>query len=493
MISKQPHKTPSSGDSNVAAASFESWNRRAALALWSSNDRAKAYSSRLAAPCRPPYNRAIFGGSFAGAVMLDMKWIRDNPAAFDAALARRAAAPRSKEILELDASHRGVITELQSLQSRRNEASKQIGQVKSKGGDASALMTEVATIKDRMAALEAKEQIVGQYLLDVLMTVPNVLDAAVPEGKDETANVEVRTWGAPRSFNYPVKDHADLGQGLGLLDFDQAAVVSGARFSYLKGALARLERALAQFMLDTHTTEHGFTEVNPPLLVKAEALQGSGQLPKFVDDLYVTTAGHWLIPTSEVSLVNMVAQKILNKAELPIRLTAFTPCFRSEAGAAGKDTKGIIRQHQFEKVELVTICTPETSAAEHERIVKCAEVILQRLELPYRVVALCAGDVGFTMARTFDLEVWLPGQSAYREISSCSNGHEFQARRMNARYRAEGETKGTHFVHTLNGSGLAVGRTLVAVMENYQEADGSIRVPKVLLPYMGGVDLIRRV
>jgi seryl-tRNA synthetase len=424
--------------------------------------------------------------------MLDIRWIRDNPAAFDAALARRGAAARSTEILKLDADHRAVITELQNLQSRRNEASKQIGQVKSKGGDASALMAEVATIKDRMAELENKEKEVGQYLHDVLMTVPNVLDATVPEGRDESANIEIRKWGTPRAFNYAVKDHADLGQGLGLLDFDQAAVISGARFSILKGALARMERALAQFMLDTHTTDHGFMEVNPPLLVKAEALQGSGQLPKFVEDLYVTTAGHWLIPTSEVPLVNMASGKIMSAAELPMRVTAFTPCFRSEAGAAGKDTKGIIRQHQFEKVELVSICTPEQSAAEHEHIVKSAETILQKLELPYRVVALCAGDMGFGMARTFDLEVWLPGQSAYREISSCSNAHEFQARRMNARFRAEGETKGTRFVHTLNGSGLAVGRTLVAVMENYQEADGSIRVPKVLQPYMGGIDLIRR-
>jgi len=424
--------------------------------------------------------------------MLDIKWIRDNPAAFDAALARRGAVARSKEILELDANHRGVITELQTLQSRRNDVSKQIGQVKAKGGDATAQMAEVATIKDRMTALEAKEQEVGQYLRDVLMTVPNLLDATVPEGKDETANVELRTWGTPRAFSYTVKDHADLGQGLGLLDFDQAAVISGARFSILKGALARMERALAQFMLDTHTTAHGFTEVNPPLLVKAEALQGSGQLPKFVEDLYLTTAGQWLIPTSEVSLVNMVSGKILGAAELPIRLTAFTPCFRSEAGAAGKDTKGMIRQHQFEKVELVSVCSPEQSDAEHEHILKCAETILQQLELPYRVMALCAGDMGFSMARTFDLEVWLPAQNTYREISSCSNAHEFQARRMNARFRAEGETKGTRFVHTLNGSGLAVGRTLVAVMENYQEADGSIRVPKVLQPYMGGLELIKR-
>ncbi|MBL8629106.1 MAG: serine--tRNA ligase [Rhodospirillaceae bacterium] len=424
--------------------------------------------------------------------MLDIKWIRENPADFDAALERRGAAPKSAEVLDLDAKHRGIITEVQNLQTRRNEVSKQIGQVKSKGGDASAQMAEVAEIKDRMAALDAEEKDVGQFLRDLLMTLPNTLDAAVPEGKDETANVELRKWGTPRSFNFAVKDHADLGVGLGLLDFDQAAVISGARFSILKGPLARMERALAQFMLDTHTDQNGFTEVNPPLLVKAETLQGSGQLPKFVEDLYMTTAGHWLIPTSEVPLVNMVSGKILAEAELPIRVTAFTPCFRSEAGAAGKDTKGIIRQHQFEKVELVSVCTPEQSVAEHEHITKSAEMILQKLELPYRAIALCTGDMGFSMARTFDLEVWLPGQSAYREISSCSNAHEFQARRMNARYRPAGDSKGTRFVHTLNGSGLAVGRTLVAVMENYQEQDGSIRVPKVLQPYMGGLELIRR-
>ncbi|MSO98121.1 MAG: serine--tRNA ligase [Rhodospirillaceae bacterium] len=424
--------------------------------------------------------------------MLDIRWIRDNPAAFDAALARRKAPARSAEILELDAKHRGVITELQSLQSRRNEASKQIGQVKGKGGDASALMAEVADIKNRMTELEAKEKEVGQYLRDVLMTVPNVLDAAVPEGADETANVELRKWGSPRKFDFAVKDHADLGLGLGLLDFDQAAVISGARFAILKGALARMERALAQFMLDTHTQDNGYTEINPPLLVKAEALLGTGQLPKFVEDLYMTTAGHWLIPTSEVSLTNLVAEKILAETELPIRVTAFTPCFRSEAGAAGKDTKGMIRQHQFEKVELVSITTPEQSEAEHARMTKCAEGILQKLELPYRALALCAGDIGFQSSRTFDLEVWLPGQNTYREISSCSNTGDFQARRMNARYRAEGEKKGTRFVHTLNGSGLAVGRTLVAVMENYQEVDGSIRVPTALKPYMGGLELIRR-
>ncbi|MDX2224213.1 MAG: serine--tRNA ligase [Rhodospirillaceae bacterium] len=424
--------------------------------------------------------------------MLDLKWIRDNPAALDAALARRGAPGRSGEILELDARHRAALTELQGLQTRRNEVSKQIGQVKAKGGDAAAQMAEVAAIKDRMAALEAEANQHGQYLRDVLLMIPNVPDAEVPDGRDETANVELRRVGAPRQFNFQPKDHADLGVGLGLMDFDQAAVISGARFSILTGALARLERALAQFMLDLHTQEHGYVEVNPPVLVKAEALQGTGQLPKFVEDLYMTTAGLWLIPTAEVSLTNMVAEKILAETELPIRLTAFTPCFRSEAGAAGKDTKGMIRQHQFEKVELVSIVTPEQSAAEHERMTACAEKVLQRLELPYRVLALCAGDMGFGMARTYDLEVWLPGQNTYREISSCSTARDFQARRMNARYRAEGDKKGTRLVHTLNGSGLAVGRTLVAVLENYQEADGAIRVPAALKPYMGGIEAIRR-
>lgn len=424
--------------------------------------------------------------------MLDIKWIRDNPGALDAALARRGAGPRAAEVLELDTKNRAVITELQSLQTKRNDVSKQIGQVKSKGGDAAPLMAEVALIKDRMAALEGEERELAEALRNVLLTIPNAPDATVPDGKDETANVELRRWGSIRNFSFKPKDHADLGLGLGMMDFDQAAVMSGARFTILKGPLARLERAIAQLMLDTHTQDNGYTEVNPPLLVHGTALIGTGQLPKFAEDLYVTTAGHWLIPTAEVSLTNMVAEKVIAEKDLPMRFTAFTPCFRSEAGAAGKDTKGMIRQHQFEKVELVSITTPEQSDAEHERMTACAEGILKKLELPYRVLALCTGDMGFGMARTYDLEVWLPGQNLYREISSCSNARDYQARRMNARYRAEGDKKGTRLVNTLNGSGLAVGRTLVAVMENYQEDGGSIRVPTALKPYMGGLDVIQR-
>ena len=424
--------------------------------------------------------------------MLDIKLIRENPAALDAALARRAAQPRSAEVLALDARHRAVMTELQSLQTKRNEVSKQIGQVKSKGGDAAVMMAEVTAIKDRMSALENDERELAGAVRNLLLNIPNIPDAAVPDGADETGNREIRRAGVPNAFGFPVKDHAALGLALGMMDFDQAAVMSGARFTILKGGLARLERALAQLMLDTHTQENGYTEVNPPLLVLASALIGTGQLPKFAEDNYVTTAGHWLIPTAEVSLTNMVAEKILAEKDLPMRLTAFTPCFRSEAGAAGKDTAGMIRQHQFEKVELVSIVAPEQSEAEHERMTACAEGILAKLELPYRVLELCAGDMGFSAARTYDLEVWLPAQNTYREISSCSNTREYQARRMNARYRAEGDKKGTRPVHTLNGSGLAVGRTLVAVMENYQQADGSIRVPTALKPYMGGLDVIAR-
>jgi seryl-tRNA synthetase len=422
--------------------------------------------------------------------MLDLKWIRDNPDALDAALARRGAGPVAAAVLDLDRRHRATVTELQSLQSRRNEVSKQIGGVKAKGGDAAPLMAEVAAIKDKMTALEGEEKRLGEEVRQFLLTIPNVQHPDMPTGPDESANVELRKWGTPRSFGFTPKDHADLGVALGLMDFDQAAVISGARFVVLKGALARLERAIAQFMLNTHTEKNGYTEVNPPLLVKDEALIGTGQLPKFAEDQFRTTNGYWLIPTAEVSLTNLVAGRIVDAAELPMRVTAFTPCFRSEAGAAGKDTKGMIRQHQFEKVELVSIVTPEESEAELERMTACAEGILQALALPYRVVALSTGDGSFGSNRTYDLEVWLPGQNLYREISSCSNTGDFQARRMNARFRPAGETKGTRFVHTLNGSGLAVGRTLVAVLENYQEADGSIRIPAALAPYMGGLTVI---
>ena len=422
--------------------------------------------------------------------MLDLKWIRENPDALDAALARRGAAPVSAAVLDLDKRHRGATTELQTLQSRRNEVSKQIGAVKGKGGDAAPLMAEVASIKDRMTALETEEKALGEDVRSLLLTIPNILHETVPAGRDESSNVEVRKWGTPRALNFAAKDHADIGAALGMMDFDQAAVMSGARFVVLKGALARLERAIAQLMLDTHTSENGYTEVNPPLLVRDVALIGTGQLPKFGADLFHTTAGLYLIPTSEVSLTNLAADRILDGAALPLRMTAFTPCFRSEAGAAGRDTKGMIRNHQFEKVELVSITAPEESEAELERMLKCAEGILQKLELPYRAVALCAGDVGFGANRTYDIEVWLPGQDTYREISSCSNTGDFQARRMNARYRAAGETKGTRFVHTLNGSGLAVGRTLIAVLENHQQQDGSVVVPAALKPYMGGLEVI---
>lgn len=422
--------------------------------------------------------------------MLDLKWIRENPEALDAALARRGAAAMAAYVVEMDKRHRETITELQTLQSRRNDVSKQIGQVKGKGGDAAPLMAEVASIKDRMTTLEAEERQLGDEVKGVLLTIPNVLHRDVPDGRDETANVEIRAWGSPRKVGFQAKDHADIGAALGLMDFTQAAVISGARFVFLKGELARLERAIAQLMLDTHTRENGYTEMNVPLLVKPEAMYGTGQLPKFEEDLFKTTNGMYLISTSEVTLTNLVAEKIVDGAELPMRVTAFTPCFRSEAGAAGKDTKGMIRNHQFEKVELVSIVAPEDSEAELERMTACATGILEKLELPYRVMALCSGDIGFGANRTYDIEVWLPGQNAFREISSCSNTGDFQARRMNARFRPAGETKGTRFVHTLNGSGLAVGRTLVAVLENYQDADGAVRIPAALRPYLGGLEVI---
>ena len=422
--------------------------------------------------------------------MLDPKWIRDNPDALDAALARRGADPVAVAVADLDKRHRAVTTELQALQSRRNEVSKKIGGTKAKGGDAQPLMDEITAIKEKMAALEADERRLGEEVRGLLLTIPNVPNDAVPDGTDESSNVEVRRWGTSPTFDFSVKDHSDLGAALGLMDFEQAAVMSGARFVVLKSALARLERGIAQFMLDTHTGENGYTEINPPLLVRDTALIGTGQLPKFAGDQFQTTSGYWLIPTAEVSLTNLVAEKILDGADLPLRFTAFTPCFRSEAGAAGKDTKGMIRNHQFEKVEMVSIVTPGESEAELERMTGCAEGILQKLELPYRVMQLCAGDMGFGANRTYDLEVWLPGQDAYREISSCSNSGDFQARRMNARFRQAGATKGVHFVHTLNGSGLAVGRTLVAILENYQQGNGTIRVPDVLKPYMGGLGVI---
>jgi seryl-tRNA synthetase len=481
--------------------------------------------------------------------MLDLRWIRDNPDAFDAALKRRGLDSVASAVLALDAQHRSVQTELQEMQTRRNEASKQVGAAKAKGGDAGALMSEVAALKDRMQALEAREREVGQKVAETVATLPNVAAPDVPDGADAAANVVLRTVGDKPRFDFAAKDHAALGEGLAAMDFARAAKLSGSRFVVLSGALARLERALAAFMLDLHTKEFGYVEVSPPLLVRDDTLFGTGQLPKFKDDLFV--AGNleeslppekfvevdfdgkrahvilkdaedidrlnalspgakvkvvkspegqtkrliareqrWLIPTAEVPLTNLVANDILDEKVLPLRFTAHTPCFRSEAGAAGRDTHGMLRQHQFNKVELVSIAHPDRAAAEHERMTGAAEEVLRRLGLHYRVVLLCAGDMGFAARKTYDLEVWLPGQDAFREISSCSDCGDFQARRMRARFRPEGG-KGTRFVHTLNGSGLAVGRTLIAVLENYQQQDGSIAVPPALRPHMDGLEIIR--
>lgn len=419
--------------------------------------------------------------------MHDIRLIRENPEGFDTALARRGVAPQSAAILALDTARRDVATRMQEAQARRNEASKAIGMAMGKGDKdtAEALKAEVVELKNTLPALEEDERRLTAELNAALAQWPNLPAEDVPEGEDEAGNVEVSRWGTPRSFDFQPLEHADLGPPLGL-DFETGALIAGARFTFLRGAMARLHRALAQFMLDRQTGENGYTECMPPLMVKDEAAFGTGQLPKFAEDLFKTTDGRWLIPTAEVSLTNSVLGQILPDAALPLRMTALTPCFRSEAGAAGRDTRGFIRQHQFEKVELVSITRPEDSDAEHERMTTAAESILQALGLPYRKMLLCAGDMGFTARKTYDLEVWLPGQNAFREISSCSNCGDFQARRMNARYRPEG-AKGTEFVHTLNGSGLAVGRTLVAVLENYQQGDGTVEVPEVLKPWMGGV------
>ena len=419
--------------------------------------------------------------------MHDIAYIRANPQAFDAALARRGADPVADRIIALDAKKREASTKVQQAQSRRNDASKAIGQAMGQGDKekAEALKAEVAEIKASMPEWEEAERAAAAELDHLLATLPNLPAADVPDGVDESDNVEMAQWGEKRSFDFEPREHADIGPALGM-DFETGTKLSGARFTFLRGGMARLHRALGQFMLDRQVTENGYLECNPPLLVRDDAVFGTGQLPKFAEDLFHTTDGRWLIPTAEVSLTNAVRGHIIEEAHLPLRMTALTQCFRSEAGSAGRDTRGFIRQHQFEKVELVSIVRPEDSEAEHERMTQCAEGILQALGLPYRKMLLCTGDMGFGARKTYDLEVWLPGQGAYREISSCSNTGDFQARRMNARYRPEGEKK-TAFVHTLNGSGLAVGRTLVAVMENYQQADGSVAVPEALAPYMGGV------
>ncbi len=420
--------------------------------------------------------------------MHDLRLIRDNPDAFDRGLARRGVSPMAPEILELDTRRRAAQTTLQEIQARRNEASKEIGKAKREGRDAEALMAEVAGLKDRIQQTEEEERAAGATLDAYLVSLPNLPADDVPDGPDETANVELRRVGEPPRINAAL-EHFDLGEKLGMMDFTAGAKLSGARFTVLRGKLARLERALGQFMLDLHVTEHGFTEVMPPLLVRDEAAFGTGQLPKFSEDLFRTNTDHWLIPTAEVPLTNLVGDQILDLEDLPLRMTALTPCFRAEAGAAGKDTRGMIRQHQFWKVEMVSITAPDQSAAEHERMTECAQTVLKRLGLPFRTIVLCTGDMGFSARKTYDIEVWLPGQNTYREISSCSNCGDFQARRMKARCRPRGD-KNTQFVHTLNGSGVAVGRCLIAVMENYQQPDGSIVVPDVLRPYMGGLDRI---
>lgn len=425
--------------------------------------------------------------------MLDIRWIRENPEALDRALLSRGEAAQAAALIALDDRRRKITSDLQLLQEQRNAASKEVGKAKAAGDEAraGALMAEVALLKERLPADEAALREAETALSDALARVPNVPLADVPVGRDESDNVELRKVGVKPDLGFAPRQHFELGEALGLMDFDIAAKITGTRFVVLRGALARLERALGQFMLDLHTGEHGYTEVNPPLMVRDETMFGTAQLPKFADDQFRTMDGRWLIPTAEVPLTNLAREQILDEAVLPLRVTACTPCFRLEAGAAGRDTRGMLRQHQFGKVELVSVTTPETSQAEHERLVGCAEEVLKRLGLHYRVVVLCTGDMGFGATKTYDIEVWLPGQDTYREISSCSVCGDFQARRMSARYRSA-ESKSPRYVHTLNGSGVAVGRALIAVMENYQNADGSVTVPEVLRPYMGGLERIAR-
>jgi seryl-tRNA synthetase len=420
--------------------------------------------------------------------MHDIRSIRENPLAFDAGLARRGVAPIAEQLLVRDQDRRDAVTAIQELQAKRNDLSKEIGLAMAQGRreDAERLKNDVAEIKAAVGKIEARAEDSTASLQSYLSQIPNLPYPDVPDGTDEDDNAIVATHGTPPTFAFAPKEHDIIGPALGL-DFETGVALSGARFTLLRGSAARLHRALGQYMLDVLSEEHGFEAVIPPVLVRDEIMYGTGQLPKFAEDSFQTNTGHWLIPTSEVSLTNIVREKILAEGELPLHFTALTSCFRSEAGSAGRDTRGFIRQHQFEKVEMVSIVTPEASEAEHERMTACAEDILTRLGLPFRRMKLCAGDMGFTAARTYDLEVWLPGQDRYREISSVSTCTDFQARRMNARYRPEGE-KATRFVHTLNGSGLAVGRTLVAVFENYQQENGSVAIPTVLQPYLRGLD-----
>ena len=424
--------------------------------------------------------------------MIDLKWVREFPDAFDAKLKLRDLAPLSAKILALDEKNRALLTELQILQQERNDVAKKMGMAKENGEDATDLIKRGSDIKEKIPAVEAQADAVKSELTHILMSTPNNIDDATPVGKDESENVEIYKVGEVPSFDFEPKQHFELGETLGLMDFEKAAQLSGSRFVVLKGAMARLERALAQFMINLHTMEFGYEEISAPVLVRDQALYGTGQLPKFAEDQFKTDDGYWLIPTSEVTLTNMAAKMTVDEEKLPMRMTSATLCFRSEAGSAGRDTRGMLRQHQFAKVELVSIVHPEESEAEHERMTNAAEEVLKRLEIPYRKVLLCTGDIGFAAKKTYDLEAWMPGQDAYREISSCSNCGDFQARRMNARFKpfAPGEKVKPEFVHTLNGSGIAVGRALIAVLENYQQADGSIKIPTVLQPYMGGQTVI---
>ena len=425
--------------------------------------------------------------------MYDIKWIRDNAALFDAGLRSRGAAPLSDHLITLDDRRRNAIARAQAAQERRNALSKDIGKAMAAKDmpRADELKSEVAVLKDVLAEAEAEEKAAVADLDTALAAIPNTPLADVPVGYDEHGNVQKTAWGTPTPLSFPPKQHFELGEALGLMDFETAAKMSGARFVITRAQMARLERALGQFMLDLHTQEHGYIEINPPLLVKDQTMFGTAQLPKFADDQFRVLPDYWLIPTAEVPMTNIVRESILDEKELPLRFTALTPCFRAEAGAAGRDTRGMIRQHQFWKVELVSITSQEQSLSEHERMTACSEKVLQKLGLPYRVMTLCTGDMGFGSQKTYDLEVWLPGQNAYREISSCSVCGDFQARRMNARYKAA-DGKSNKFVHTLNGSGVAVGRALVAVLENYQNEDGSITIPDVLRPYMGGLTKIEK-
>ena len=421
--------------------------------------------------------------------MHDIRAIRTDPAAFDAAMARRGLPPVSAELMALDADRRAAQTTLQEKQARRNALAREIGQGKRTGADTAALESGATALRDDMEGLEQRVPELDTHIRRILEALPNILDLSVPDGPDETANLVLKHWGEPRDLGFQPRQHFELGEALGMMDFATAAKLAGARFTVLRGPLARMERALGQFMLDLHTQHHGYVETIVPSLVNEATAYGTANLPKFEDDLFKTTDGRYLIPTAEVPLTNTVAGDIVPEKQLPIRLTALTDCYRSEAGSAGRDTRGMLRQHQFRKVELVSITHPDQSADEHERMTRSAETVLEKLGLPYRRMLLSSGDTGFPSTRTHDLEVWLPGQQVFREISSCSNCRDFQARRMNARFRgADGKT--VAHVHTLNGSGIAVGRALIAVMENYQQADGSIMVPEVLRPYMGGLEII---